>query len=430
MSTETMLVELMPFRVRRVLLLASRYDAFMLEEDGRLSEMLAHSYSQRLLPYVPEVNHACTAAAALKNLEHESCDLVITLMRLEGMDPFAFAARAREQFPDLPVVILAYNTPPLQRLLERRNNPDVERIFVWQGDGRILPAIIQLTEDRRNAAADSIRADVQHILLAAGSPTHYSRLLPFLYEEITAWTSAQLDDDLTFNQRRLRLFAAAQDSSGGITRGGRCRSGFIAAQMQGAIVDLRLPQGGTSRPENGLELLRDLRRRRPGLPVLVHSSENDEAMAVAVRNLNAEFLDKSTPTPLETLRPLIPALFGFAPIRPDGWPGNAPPIRDLDQLLSASELMTPQSMTTALRDGSLDRWLRARGEFTLADRLQAIVPAPGKEFDPRPELKRMVCENRRQSRHGSLSPYTRRFSSENYGFSRIGSGSIGGRRAG
>ncbi len=412
-----------PFRIRQLLLVASRYDAFMLEEDGRLSEMLARSYSQRLLPYVPEVVRAATAAEALQRLARDPVDLLVTMMRLEGSDPFTFAREAHALRPGLPVAILAYNTPPLQRMLAHGGNQVLERIFVWQGDGRILPAIIQLTEDARNIRADPGSASVPHILLAEDSPVHYSRLLPVLYEELAAWTSALMDEELSFPQRRARLLARPRIQLAVNYEEAQAAIAADPASLHGALLDLRLPRRGRQDAAAGVDLLRDLRARCPGLPVLVQSAE-PEAAGLA-REAGAVFLAKDDPGALAELRRRLPELLGFAGLQLDG--GGAPSptgIRDTAQLLAALDHAGPEAVAAAIADGSLARWLRARGQAGTACAL------PRGDADPRPEVRRLLLRQRHEANRGALLPYTRRFPFGHCRFSRIGSGSIGGKARG
>jgi CheY-like chemotaxis protein len=155
----------MPYQVKKFLLVASLYDYFMLEEDGRLQELLLKTYQQWNLGYIPQFLRVNGGENALQVIKTEKFDLVIAVMRLGDMDPFTFGRMVKEIDPALPVIGLAFNTPELKRLLEIDDHTAVDRIFVWQGDGRILLGILQYIEDRKNTVVDTQFGGFQSILL-------------------------------------------------------------------------------------------------------------------------------------------------------------------------------------------------------------------------------------------------------------------------
>ena len=191
----------MPYKVKKFLLVASRYDYFMLEEDGRLQELLLKTYSQWSLGYIPHFSRVSGGEHALQLIATEKFDLVVVVMRLNDMDPFTFGRRIKEIDPSLPVIGLAFNTPELKRLLEIDDGTAIDRIFVWQGDGHILLAILQYIEDRKNIQVDNQGNGFPSILLIEDSADFYSLYLPIVYSVLHELTEQSLKDDLTFTQR-------------------------------------------------------------------------------------------------------------------------------------------------------------------------------------------------------------------------------------
>ncbi|MBN2135885.1 MAG: response regulator, partial [Acidobacteria bacterium] len=201
---EPELQRLMEFKVRKVLLVASLWDYFMLEEDGRLIDLLGEAYKEYDLGYVPLLHRVDGGKAALEEIENDEFDLVITVMRIKDMEPYKLAQRIKRIQSDLPVVLLAYNTPELEVMIQREENRVFERIFVWQGDGNILIGIIKSIEDQRNAENDTELAGVQHILLIEDSIHFYSKYLYILYEELWLKIRHLLKENISYTLRKSR----------------------------------------------------------------------------------------------------------------------------------------------------------------------------------------------------------------------------------
>ena len=88
--------DLMLHRIHEILLVASPYDAFILEEDGRLTQQILYEYLGMNLSYAPRVWHAKNAKIGLKKLAERSYDLVIVMMRIADMDPITFGEKVKK----------------------------------------------------------------------------------------------------------------------------------------------------------------------------------------------------------------------------------------------------------------------------------------------------------------------------------------------
>ncbi|HOW43564.1 MAG TPA: PEP/pyruvate-binding domain-containing protein [Candidatus Aminicenantes bacterium] len=417
---------LAPYKVKKFLLVASRYDLFMLEEDGRLQDLLLQSYQQWNRGYVPQFVRVSGGENALQRVRQEPFDLVVAVMRLGDMDPFQFGRQVRAAAPGLPVVGLAYNTPELKRLLELDDGSALEKIFVWQGDGNLLPGIIQFIEDRRNAAGDTRLAGVQNILLIEDSPGFYSSYLPLIFAVLRRLTEGLLKEDLTFTQRLLRQNARPRVQLA--TRYDEAAAFFAEFKdsLLGVITDASFPRaaGGEVDPRAGLEFARVARGRRPSLPILLQSS--DEGAEELARQAGLPFLSKNSPTLLRDLERFLAERFGFGDLV---LAGDGARFANLDQLYSGSAELPAPALAAAVASGALDRWLRARTEFALADALR-LEFAAGAGADAGTRLRRRIAASRAASRRGAIVPYSRSFHEEHAQFSIIGSGSIGGKARG
>ena len=172
--------DLMPFRVREVLLVSSQYDSYILEEDGQLAESLDVEYYQLKLSYAPRITRVSTGEAALELLAQREFDLIITLTRLGGMDVIRFAREVGARHPEVPVVLLADTPPEANRAKQHNDPPVLDQVFVWRGDVALFLAIIKYIEDLRNVEHDTRLAGVRTIILIENSVRFYSTYLPRL----------------------------------------------------------------------------------------------------------------------------------------------------------------------------------------------------------------------------------------------------------
>jgi CheY-like chemotaxis protein len=421
---------LMPYKVKKFLLVASLYDYFMLEEDGRLQDLLLKTYQLWHLGYVPGFVRVSGGEQALKRIQEEKFDLVVAVMRLGDMDPFSFGRQVKALDPGLPVIGLAYNTPELKRLLEMDDGTALERIFVWQGDGHVLLGMIQFIEDRMNAASDTQLVGVQNILLIEDSIDFYSSYLPLIFSVLRDLTEGLLKEDLTFSQRLLRRnarprvhLATTHEEAAGIFE-------KFQGQLLGIITDASFPHDKVVDPRAGIRFAETVRARKPHLPMLLQSSdEGAEAMASGA---GIPFLSKNSPTLLRDLKQFLFSHFGFGDlVLPGTGMEGKTRVANLSQLLGGAADLPAAALRMALANGDLDRWLRARTEFALADSVQqAFAGAAPPAAEPGPLLKKLIVDSRTASRRGSIVPYSRFFHEEYSQFSIIGSGSIGGKARG
>jgi CheY-like chemotaxis protein len=420
---------LMPFKVKKFLLVASLYDYFMLEEDGRLQDLLLKTYQQWNLGYVPHFVRISGGENALQLIQKEKFDLIVAVMRLGDMDPFSFARQVKKADPDLPVIGLAYNTPELKRLLELDDGTALERIFVWQGDGHVLLGIIQFIEDRRNAANDTRALGVQNILLIEDSLEFYSSYLPLIFSVLRDLTENLLKEDLTFSQRLLRQNARPRVHLATSYEEADSVFGEFKDNLLGIITDASFPRGRVVDPEAGVRFLKKVLAEKPNLPILLQSSDaGAEEMA---RSAGVAFLSKNSPTLLRDLKRYLSIQFGFGDLLLPGAHASEIRIANLNQLFSTIAELPAGALNAALDRGDLDRWLRARTEFALANSIHDYVAAEKHlPASTGGELKKMISAHRAASRRGSIVPYSRYFHEDYSQFSMVGSGSIGGKARG
>ncbi len=421
---------IMSYKVRKVLLVASLYDYFLLEEDGRLADLLGAAYKQRDLGYVPELYRIKGGQEALKKLAEEQFDMVVTIMRIGDMDPFTFGRKVKEISPGMPVVILAYNTPELARLLEIYDEKAIDRIFIWHGDGGILTGIIQYIEDMKNAEKDTSLIGVQNILVIEDSISSYSRYIHILFEELWDQTALLLQDSLTWTEKSLRQRARPRVHLALSFEEAIRIYEKIKGNLMAVISERSFTRNGVMDNNGGLDFITMIRKEFPHVPVLLQSNnQEDEEIS---KKLNINFLFKKSHTLVSDFRNFFEHSTGFGDLIFCDHEGNETGrIKNITSLYSLIDTVPGNILSEYIKNGNLTRWLLARTEFELARAISSLTDLENKSPETiRKLIKNIFIEYRKKSHRGSIVSYSRHFHSDYYNFSRIGSGSIGGKARG
>ena len=423
--------ELMAFRVHEVLLVASLYDLFILEEDGQLSESLDAEFYERKLSFAPRITLAATADEALALLEARPIDLVITMARLGGMEVRQFSERVKARFPGLPVVMLADNQREAYRIKTQPGPPAVDQVFVWRGDVALFLAIVKYVEDQRNAERDVSLGGVRMILLVENSVRFYSSYLPMLYTELVAQGQAVLADGVNARERLRRMRARPKILLAETFEDARDLFERFRSSILGIITDVRFPRAGRADPEAGIELLRQIRQEDPDLPVLVQSS--DAGLREKSLALGASFASKRSPRLLDELHHFIRRNLGFGDFvfvdPPTGQ--ELLRVKDLAGMPGALARVPAASLRHHASRNHFSNWCTARTEFALAARIR---PRKVSEFESTEELRRYLIDAfsglLAETRRVVVADFARQAPAEAEAFSRLGSGSMGGKGRG
>jgi CheY-like chemotaxis protein len=424
------LQRLMSYRVRKVLLVASLYDSFILEEEGRLADLLGQIYKQRDLGYVPTLTRVTGGQAALKALDGGNFDMVVSLQRLGDMDPFSFGRAVKDKQPGLPVVVLAYSTPELQRLVENDDGRSVDKIFAWQGDGKIMAGIIQYIEDVKNCDHDTALVGVPNLLMLEDSVHFYSSYIYQIYEELWNHTSSLLQDNLTFTQRILRQNGRPQVHLAGNYEQAVAIYQKFRDSMLGIFSDIRCPRNGKLDDRAGIDFVKMVRSEQPYLPVMIQSSEENTRRVAA--ELDASHLFKNSPTLSADFRRILAEHFNFGDlVFRDDKQVEVARVSNIEAFISVVDSLPPDILSSYYRRGDLRRWLLVRTEFQLAQKIS--LPSVAMMEDPA-ELRRAIKDTFLYHYHGmhrgSVIPYSRRFRINQWHFYRMGGGSMGGKARG
>ncbi len=422
--------DLMPWRVRRILLVSSLYDSFTFQEDGNLGEMLFTEYQELNLSSAPMIARVSTAEAAVEEVADTNPDLSITMPRVGEMDVFEFGKKIREVAPEGPVALMAYDTRELSLLKARADSGGIDRIFVWLGDARVFLAVIKWAEDLMNCGHDANLAGVKNIILIEDSVRFYSAYLPMLYAEIMEQTQALMAEGVNRMQRLMRMRARPKVLLASTYEDATEIYNATREQLLGVITDGKFPRAGKSDAGAGLAFARMVKDRDPRTPVLVQST--DSGLASGAQEVGAVFCEKGSPTLLHDVRRFMREHLGFGDfVFRDSGGTEIARAADLKSLLSAIEQVPEESLMRHASRNDFSTWLMARTEFDIA---KAIRPITTDDFTTPADLRQYLASCVRDYRTRSRAGLVEDFSSETFeaesSFSRIGTGSLGGKGRG
>jgi len=257
---------LMPFKVREILLVSSLYDAFIVEEEGLISEMVIWEYRHLLLSSPPRVTHVASGKEALAKVKTGKYDLVITMSKNIGMNPYEFGRSIKKECPNLPVIILATDAADLHFCQDNIDEKGIDRAFFWYGDTSLFLAIIKSIEDKINAPYDTANGNVQLIFFLEDSIRDYSILLPIIYSEIVEQTQRSISEDLNEMQRLLRRRARPKILLAHTYEEGIKLYKKYSNNILGIISDVKLPRNGKIDFNAGHDFISYVKKSNPFVP--------------------------------------------------------------------------------------------------------------------------------------------------------------------
>lgn len=424
-------LDLMRDMVEEILLVSSPYDSYLLEQGGALNERLLGDYIALGLRHIPSITQVATGQAALDRLEKDRrIDLIVTVPHPGGMDAATLAEKVRATGRNIPIALLAFEHRELSEYLAKRDVSAIDRAFLWQGDTRILLAIVKSMEDRQNAPRDCAEWGVPVLLLIEDSIAYYSSFLPLIYTELVKHCQALNAEGVNAAHRILRMRARPKILLATSFEEAIGYFNEYGDNVLGILSDVEFPWMGAPSPDAGAELARTVRSAAPDVPIVLHSSNpGNERIA---KQVGAPFLLKNSPTLLADLRRVLLEDFSFGDFvfrLPDRREvGRARDLRTLEEQLATVPI---ESIAYHGERNHFSKWLRARTEFALALRLRPrrISDYPHPEAI-REDLIQSLVDYRREQRRGVVSDFNRNSSDEDDAFERLGGGSLGGKARG
>ena len=428
---DTSFVNLMTKRIFNVLLVANPYDAFMLEDDGRIDEKIFNEYTDLSLRYPPRFTQVSTEEEAWSKLENIPFDLVICMPGTDNCDSFQIARNIKAKYEQIPLVVL---TPFSHGITKRMENEDLsmfEYVFCWLGNTDLLLSIIKLIEDKMNLDHDVKEVGVQMILLVEDSVRFYSSVLPHLFKFVLKQSQEFSTEALNAHQQTLRMrgrpkivLARTYEEAIGLYE-------QYAENILGIITDVRYPKGGEVDPLAGIKFVSEVREHDRFVPVIIQSSETENRSYVA--QLDACFIDKNSKKMNIDLRQAVSDNFGFGDFvfRNPQTMEEIARVRNLKELQNVIFAIPQESFLYHISHNHVSRWLYSRALFPVAEFLKQISWNSLHDVDAhRRVIFEAIVKYRKMKNQGVVAVFKRDRFDRYSNFARIGEGSLGGKGRG
>ena len=428
---DTQFVSLMTKRIFNVLLVANPYDAFMLEDDGRIDEKIFIEYMNLSLRYPPRFTQVSTEEDAWKQLGNTMFDLVICMPGSDNSDTFDIARQIKEKYPHIPLVVL---TPFSHGIKERMEHEDLsifEYVFCWLGNTDLLVSIIKLIEDKMNLEHDIKEVGVQMILLVEDSIRFYSSVLPNLYKFVLRQSQEFATEALNEHQRTLRMrgrpkIVLARSYEEAMDLYNKYQNNTL-----GIISDARYPREGKIDPHAGIRFLTEVRSRDPFIPLILQSAEvSNKEFAFSC---GAQFIDKNSKKMNIDLREAVSENFGFGDFifRNPNTMEEVVRVHNLKELQNAIFSIPAESFLYHISRNHISRWLYSRAIFPVAEFLKQITWESLQDIDAhRQIIFEAIVKYRKMKNQGVVAVFQRDRFDRYSNFARIGDGSLGGKGRG
>jgi len=429
---DTHFTDLMHHRIYHVLLISSVYDAFILEEDGRIDEQIFNEYTSLNLRYPPEFIKATSKEQAFSKLKEINIDLVITMLSADEKVTYELSHEIKKKYPDIPIVVLTPFSREARLKVELTQQfAGIDYIFSWLGNADILLAIIKLIEDKMNAKHDVGKIGVQSILLVEDNIRFYSSYLPIIYKIIFKQSKSFMSEGLNEHQKMLRmrgrpkiLLATTYEET--VRLYDKYKNNLL-----GVISDISYKRKGIKDSEAGFRLVKKIKKKNKYMPLLLQSSDSENRKKA--KNLKVGFIYKQSQSLTYDLRSFIKTYFAFGDfvfINPEDGK-EVMRAKNLKDLMDKIFLIPEESLQYHIWRNHLSKWLRARALFPIAQLFQEFTP---EDFNNCKEVKQFIynaISNFRIAKaRGVITQFQRESFDEYFMLTRIGEGSIGGKARG
>ena len=424
---------LMRSRIRKILMICSNYDAFALEEDGRIENQVRSEYRELNLSNPPKFIWANSSQQAREIVSSETeVDMIICMFNEQDKGIFPFASELKEEGRGIPFVLLIhYSKAVRQRVLESPR-PGVDFVFSWHGNADLILAIVKLLEDAANADNDVFEVGVKGILLVEDSIRYYSNYLPELYKIVLTQSREFLKESLNEDQKKYRkrsrpkifLATCLEEALAYFRKYGRNLLGVISDV--GMVVH-KGDDPKTEKLDAGIDLVKVIREYDPLMPVLLQSSQG--GLAKVAEELGVGFLKKYSSTLFLQLGDYMREEFGFGDFvfRDAGGVecGRAASLSQLERIIND---IPDKVLVSNTSRNMFSKWLYARGLFNLAETFRAEHHTDASEF--RSFLLDNIRRYHRSIGQGIITEFHKDSYEDYFWFSRVGDGSLGGKARG
>ena len=428
---DTAFQNLMQRRIYNVLLIASPYDAFMMEEDGRIEEQLYFEYTSLNLSSPPRVAQASSYEDAYELLTTKSFDLIIAMPGNDIGQTFREAKTIKQLHPDIPFIVLTPFSREVSRRLANEDFSGVDYVFSWLGNVDLLLAIIKLMEDKMNSDNDILEVGIQTILLVEDSIRFYSSVLPHLYKFLLKQSLVFSTEALNEHEQMLRMRGRPKVILARTYEEAQELYDKYKDKILGVITDVSFNRQGAKDKLAGIKLAREIKAKDPYVPIIIESSENENE--VYAQELGVSFIDKNSKKFPVDLGRTITDNFGFGAfiIRNPETGKEVMRINDLKELQDNLFDIPDNLLLYHASHNDISRWLYSRAMFPIAEIIQAHR---FQSIEEAPEVKRfffnLIVKYRKMKNKGVVAIFKKNRFDYYSNFARIGQGSLGGKGRG
>ncbi len=428
---DTPFVKLMNKRIYNILMVASRYDMFMLEDDGRVEEQIFNEYVSLNLRYPPRFTQVSSNREALSELKQNHYELVICMPNMDNGDAFQLAIQIKERYPNMQVVLLTPFSKAVTRSLSREDLSGIDYVFSWLGDTDLLLAIIKVVEDRMNVEHDVKTVGVQTILLVEDSVRFYSSELPLLYKFVLSESKEFSKEALNDHLRMLRMRGRPKILLARNYEEAVYYYKKYGDNMLGVICDMSFAIEGEKDQLAGKRLGEWIRTKDTYIPIIYTSSESENRKHI--EGISNVFIDKNSKTFPQDLRHAIKENLGFGDfiIIDPHTKEEIFRIRNLKELQMNIRNIPDDALYYHLSHNHFSRFFYSRAMFPVAELLKKIdVSEYASMHDARELIYATIVQYRRMKNTGVVAVFEKDRFDQYSNFARIGEGSLGGKGRG
>lgn len=424
--------DLMPFKVKEILLVANLYDAYSIEREGRFSEQILGEYHQLNLTSMPRVTGVSTLEEAMEQLRAKHFDMIILMVGVDKKTPIELSCKVKKEFPYISIFLLLNNDADISLFEEQRwQLTSVDKIFVWNGEAKVFFAMIKSLEDKVNVDNDTHIGLARIILLVEDSAKYYSRYMPMLYHSVLEQTQRIIDDvstDELYKILRLRarpkiLLASNYEEAMHIYE--RFKDYLLCL-----ISDVKFKRNGIAEENAGVRLVREIKSSYPNLPVILQSS--DVTNAAKAFELKCSFIDKNSETLRQDIKSFISQFLGFGDfIYKDSEGREIAVAKSLKEFEGYLHSIPAESLVYHANKNHFSLWLMARGEIRVA---KMIAPYKITDFkspeDVRDYLINVIQNYRNEKNRGKILDFHEDYVWDEHNIVTLSTGSLGGKGRG
>ena len=421
--------DLMPFKVKEILLIANLYDAYSIEGEGRFADHILGEYYQMNPTSVPRVTGVSSEEEAFSRLKSRYYDIIIIMVGVDRDTPVSLCRRIKEKYPYIPSYLLLGNKCDVPYIKEQKAlGIPFDNYFVWSGDSKVLFAMVKLLEDKVNIDNDTRKGVTRLILVIEDSAEYYSTYLPIIYKLIMEQTRNLIEDDSTdelFKMLKLRArpkIMLASDYEGSIECYRKYKDSLLCV-----ISDVRFPVNGVMSDTAGFEFLKHVKEELPGLPVVLQSSDPDNARFA--HTLKATFINKNSQSLLQDLKSFINFYLGFGHfIYRDSKGRQIAVAKSMKEFESFLQTVPDESLLYHAQRNHFAQWLMARGEVKIAREINTIKSS---DFATVSELREyligIIWQRRREMNAGRVINFEESAAIDETNVVSLMGGSMGGK---